>query len=104
VLDSSNWITDDRELNIILQKHHVETVFYVGFATDICILDRPYGIKKMHDLGYQIILLRDCTSGFEYDDTLGKMWVTEIAVREVEAMPHGYSCTANDFMKGLKPQ
>lgn len=104
VLDSSNWIPDDKELHVILLRHNIKTLFYVGYATDICILDRPYGIKRMHGLGYQTILLRDCTGTLEYHDTLEGMWVTRMAVREVERMPAGYSCTAKDFMEGFRKQ
>ena len=104
VLDSSNWIPDDKELHIILLQRNIKTLFYVGFATHICVLNRPYGIKRMHGLGYQIILLRDCTSSMEYHDTLEGMWVTRTAIREVEKRPGGYSCTAKDFIEGFTKQ
>ncbi len=101
VLDSSNWIPDDKELHIILLHHNIKTLFYVGFATDDCVLNRPYGIKRMLGLGYQTILLRDATSSMEFHDTLEGMWVTRTAVREVEKSPGGYSCTAKDFVEGF---
>jgi nicotinamidase-related amidase len=104
VLDSSNWIPDDKELHFILLKHDKKTLFYVGFHANMCILDRRYGTKRMHDLGYQVILLRDCTTGKEYHDTLEKMWVTRLAVREVEKRLRGYSCTAEEFIEGFAKQ
>lgn len=99
VVDYSNWIPDDIELHLVLQRHNVKTLFYVGFSTNRCLLVRPCGIKRMHSLGYQIILLRDCTTGFEYHDTLEGMWATKIAVRQVEEL--GYTCTAKDFIEGF---
>jgi len=104
VLDSSNWIPDNIELHLILLKYDIKTLFYVGFATNDCILDRPYGIKQMHHFDYQIILLRDGTLGNEFHDTLEGMWVTRIALREVEKMPGGYTVTAEDFIEGFAKQ
>ena len=104
MLDSSNWIPDDKELHIILLTHNMKTLFYVGFATNECVLDKAYGIKRMHALGYQTMLLRDRTEAMEYHDTLEEMWVTRIAVREVEQLSRGYSSTAKDFIEGFRKQ
>lgn len=101
VLDSSNWIPDDRELQFILLRHDINTLFYAGFATDRCVLARPYGIERMRSLGYQVILLRDCTTGLEYHDTLEGMWVTQVAIHRIEEAPNSYSCTAEDLIEGF---
>ena len=101
VLDSSNWMPDDKELHVLLLRHNVKTLFYVGYATNVCVLNRPYGIKRMHDLGYRTILVRDCTAALEYHDTLEEKWVTRMAVREVEKKEAGYSCTSRDFIEGF---
>ena len=72
-----------------------------SYATNVCVLNRPYGIKRMHDLGYRTILVRDCTAALEYHDTLEEKWVTRMAVREVEKKEAGYSCTSRDFIEGF---
>lgn len=67
----------------------------------MCVLTRPYGMKNMHKLGYQTILLSDCTLGTEYDDTLEELWVTRLAVRYVETFL-GYSTTSEEFIKSFR--
>ena len=104
VLDSYNWIPDDIELHLILLKHDIKTLFYVGYATNMCVLNRAYGIKQMHNLGYQVILLRDATAGIEFHDTFNGKWATLIAIREVENMKRGYTCTTEDFIRGITRQ
>src|SRR3972149_4054324 len=82
VLDARNWITDDLELDVILRKNRITTLFYMGFATNICVLDRQYGIVRMEELGYQTILLRDGTASLEYPDTYATEQVKELAGRQ----------------------
>lgn len=101
MLDSFNQIPDDEELDMILKHYNVRTLFYVGFATNMCVLDNPYGMKRMHSLGYEVILVRDATTAVEFHDTLDGMWATELAIRYVE-YALGYSCKAHDFIQGLQ--
>lgn len=103
VLDSSNEISDDKELHQILQRYNIKTLFYVGFATNMCVLRRSYGMERMHSLGYRVILLRDCTTGIEFHDTLEGLWATRVAIRYVEC-DLGYTTTAQDFMEGFTKQ
>jgi len=100
VLDSFNDIPDDEELDVILKHYGVRTLFYAGFATNMCVLDRPYGMKRMHSLGYEVILIRDATTAVEFHDTLDGMWATKLAIRYV-GYALGHSCTADDFIQGL---
>jgi nicotinamidase-related amidase len=101
VVDYFNCIPDDEELDMVLKHYNIHTLFYIGFATNMCILDKPYGMKKMYSLGYEVILVRDATTGVEFHDTLDGMWATELAIRYVE-YALGYSCTAYDFIQGLQ--
>jgi nicotinamidase-related amidase len=101
VLDSFDNIPDDEELDMILKHYDIQTLFYVGFATNMCVLDRPYGMKRMYSLGYEVILVRDATTAVEFPDTLDGLWATELAIRYVE-YALGYSCTAYDLIQGLQ--
>ena len=100
LVDSADQIPDDLELDMVLKHYGVRTLFYVGFATNMCILDRPYGMKRMRSLGYDVILIRDATTAVEFHDTLDGLWATELAIRYVE-YALGYTCTAHDFIEGL---
>lgn len=48
-------------LDEYLKKKNITTLFYAGYDTDVCLLNRPTGIISMSNLGYDIILIRDCT-------------------------------------------
>lgn len=101
IVDSSNTVPDDQELHRTLQRYGIETLFYVGFAANMCVLKRPYGMERMHQLGYEVVLLRDCTTAVEYHDTLDGMWATRLAVRYVER-DLGYTITSQDFLDGFR--
>ena len=47
--------------------------------------------------GYNVILLRDATTGVEYPDTLESLSVTEVAIGEVENQV-GFSASNGDFL------
>lgn len=100
IIDHYNKVPDDEELDSILKHRDIKTLFYVGFATNMWVLNRPYGMKSMHSLGYKVILIRDCTTGFEFHDTLDGRWATRLAVRFVERKL-GYSTTSRDFLKSF---
>lgn len=52
------------ELLGVLQEHQVTTLLYAGYNSNLCVLFRPTGILAMRTLGYQTILIRDCTIAF----------------------------------------
>lgn len=85
------------QLHRVLAERGILHLMYVGFATNWCILGRDYGIRAMAMRAYNIILLRDCTTGVEFPDTLADCLVTEIAVREVEQQ-FGFSASNEDFL------
>jgi len=72
-------------------------LFYVGFATNMCVVGRDYGIRAMAALGYNCMLVRDCTTGIESADTLGSMMLTKAAVWEVE-MILGFTLTSEELI------
>lgn len=57
------------EIYNVLQQHHIETVLYVGVASDMCVLDRTFGIKQMSRWGVRCILIRDMTDAM-YDSRM----------------------------------
>lgn len=45
----------------ILEEHDVENVVLVGVHTNMCVLGRPFGLRRMASNGKNVVLLRDLT-------------------------------------------
>jgi hypothetical protein len=57
-----DYISDSgQEIYNLLRSRGVETVFYTGVHTNMCILNRTFAIKQMTKWGIRCILLRDLT-------------------------------------------
>lgn len=89
-------ITTGQQLHELLEERGILHLLYAGFATNWCVLGRDYGIRSMSRYGYNIILLRDATTGVEFPDTYDNLFTTEIAIREVEQQ-YGFSASNDDF-------
>ncbi len=77
-------------------SHH----YLLGFNTNACILMRDYGTLAMGRRGYEIILLRDCTTGMESFETHENLGQTRGAVLFLEMFGH-YSLTSGELIAGL---
>jgi len=96
VLDDDIVISSGPQLHRVLADRGIMHLVYAGFATNWCVLGRDYGIRAMARYGYNIIMLRDCTAGVEFPDTLEDLLVTEIALREIEQQ-FGFTASNDDF-------
>jgi nicotinamidase-related amidase len=57
-----DYISDSgQEIYNLLRSRGIETVFYTGVHTNMCILNRTFAIKQMTKWGIRCILLRDLT-------------------------------------------
>jgi nicotinamidase-related amidase len=55
-------ISDDgQEVYNLLQKHDIENVIVMGVHTNMCVLGRPFGIRRLVGLGKRVALARDLT-------------------------------------------
>ena len=68
----------------LLRKRGIVHLIYMGFATDMCILNAPGGIAPMAQLGYQTVLVRDATLGVEFPDWWEERVATRYAIRFFE--------------------
>lgn len=59
-------------------------LIYAGFATNICLQYKDYGVRAFADRGYNVILLRDATTAMESHDTVDTEAGTRQAIRELE--------------------
>jgi nicotinamidase-related amidase len=84
VRDGDLVIATGQQLHELSEGRGILHLIYVGFATNWCVVGRDYGIRTMARRGYNIILLRDATTGVEFPDTLDNLFATELTIREVE--------------------
>ncbi len=93
-------IATGQQLHELLEERKILHLIFAGFATNWCVLGRDYGIRSMSRYGYNIILLRDATTGVEFPDTYDNLFTTEIAIREVEQQ-YGFSASNADFFAAV---
>ncbi|MDA0709324.1 MAG: isochorismatase family protein [bacterium] len=85
------------QLHQTLKQRKVLHVFYAGFATNWCVINRDYGLIATCNRGYNVILLRDATTGVEFHDSVDTLTATEIAIREIETK-YGWSALTDDLI------
>ena len=90
-------VANGDQLHRLLKHRRILHLFYAGFAANMCVLHRDYGICAMSRREYNIILLRDCTTAIESSDTLDDMAHTNASVSIVE-MVFGVSSTSGEFL------
>jgi hypothetical protein len=91
------------EIYNFLQQRVIHTVFFMGFHTNLCILNRSFGIRQMMRWGVACILIRDMTDiMYNPDDypRLSHANAAELAVRHIEK----YWCPSilsSEILQGL---
>jgi nicotinamidase-related amidase len=101
-LPDENVITDGWQLNGLCRRMDIDTLFYVGFMANICLLEVPGALREMwRKFGYRCVVLRDCTTAYEYPDTFEGMWMTRAAIRVVE-QELGYSTSSAKFVEACE--
>ena len=96
VRDDDIVIATGQQLHAYLKSAGILHLIYAGFATNWCVINRDYGVKDMRGRGYNVVLLRDATTGVEFPDTLDQLFATELAIREVE-QKYGFSVSNENF-------
>ena len=85
----------------LLAEKRIKILFYMGFETDECLMNKPHGIRNMSRLGYMPIVVTDCTTTYETAETLGGLWKTRVTILNIEAH-QGYSVTSETLLKSVK--
>ena len=93
-------VANGDELHQYCKDEGVLFLIYLGFNTNACILTRDYGTLAMGKRGYEIILLRDCTTGMESFETTEELLQTRGAIQFLE-MFGKYSIRSQEFIAGL---
>ena len=93
-------ISSGDQLHRLLREHRIKVLFYAGFATNMCILDKPGAIVDMQRRGYLCILLRDATTAVEISETVDELWFTRVFISQIELL-HGYSTSSEAFIQAF---
>ena len=101
VRDDDFVIATGQQLHDLARERRILHLVYAGFATNWCILNRDYGMRAMARRSYNLILLRESTTGVEFPDTLNGLMATEMAIREVEVQL-GFSASNADFIQACR--
>ena len=83
----------------MLAERRVHTLFYSGFAANMCVPHRDYGMRAMDKRGYDVVLIGDCTTAIEMADTVEEMALTKAAILDVEVNV-GYTVSSGDLLAG----
>lgn len=102
-IDDEPVIATGEELHLWSKREGVMTLVFAGFNTNACILHRDYGTLDMARRGYDIVIVRDCTTGMESAMTQDGLWQTRGAVMILE-MFGKYSVDAQELIDGLPDQ
>lgn len=90
-------IATGNQLHRLLHDQGVVHLIYAGFATNFCLPGRDYGMKAFRNRGYNLVLLRDCTTAVEFHDTVSESLVTRLWTRDLEMQGSCFTATSAQF-------
>ena len=88
------------ELHAYCREAGILFLFFAGFNTNACVLLRDYGTLAMRQRGYEVIIVRDCTTGMETADTQDRLLQTRGVILFLE-MFGSYSVTGGQLVRAL---
>jgi nicotinamidase-related amidase len=76
-----------QEIYNVLRQHHIDTVLFMGVHANMCILNRPFGVRQLSKWGLRCILVRDLTDAMY--DSASRPFVshaagTELVIEHIE--------------------
>lgn len=88
---------DSHEVFSDLKDRGVTTIIYAGYATNMCVLNRPIAMLRARlYYGFNVILVRDATIAVESPESLSEEWEKRMAIHFVE-INLGSTTTVLDF-------
>ncbi|MBK8504065.1 MAG: isochorismatase family protein [Saprospiraceae bacterium] len=93
-------VATGEELHRYCKLNGILFLVYAGFNTNACILSRDYGTLQMSNRGYEVILVRDCTTGMESRNTQASLSQTTGAVLLLEMFGQ-YSITSDEVIDAI---
>ena len=95
-------IATGEQLHRLCRERGILYLFYVGFATNVCVPDRDYGMRAMRERGYALVLLRDATTGVEASDTYPLLAATSVMIHQFELRDIAGTITSDAFLAACK--
>ncbi len=100
-------ISDDgRQIYSALKSRHIETLLFAGVHTNMCILNRTFGIRQMTRWGVHCILIRDLTDAM-YNPArapyVSHARGTELVIEHIEKY-WAPTVTSSDLTAALSPR
>lgn len=89
-----------QELHQYCRQKGILFLLFAGFNTNACILSRDYGTIEMSKRGYQVILVRDCTTGMESAESRATLAQTNGAILQLEMFGQ-YTITSEEVISGI---
>lgn len=99
--DGDYVILNGNQLHRLLKHKQILHLFYAGFAANMCVPFRDYGMRAMKDRGYNIILIRDCTTAIEVSDTYENLDLSRAAVIDTEVSV-GYTTSSSELITACR--
>lgn len=93
-------IATGEELHQYCKQKGILFLFFAGFNTNACVLRNDYATIKMSEKGYQVLIVRDCTTGMETRDTQDSLSQTTGAILHLEMFGQ-YSITSDEMVSGF---
>lgn len=93
-------IATGEELHLYCKQKGILFLFFAGFNTNACMLRNDYATIKMSEKGYQVLIVRDCTTGMESKETHPTMSQTTGAILHLEMFGQ-YSVTSDEIIAGF---
>jgi len=91
-------VTNGESLHHLLQRRGALFLFYMGFAANICVPFRDYGMRAMKDRDYEIILVEDCTTACEVAETVPNLLLSRAATIDT-ALTIGYTLNSSTLLR-----
>ena len=88
-------------LHDLCRERGILYLIYVGFATNICVPDRDYGMRAMRERGYALVLVRDATTGVEASDTYPTLAATSVMIHQFELRDVAGTITSDALLAAL---
>jgi nicotinamidase-related amidase len=93
-------VLSGEELHRLCAQRGILFLLYVGFNTNACIVMRDYGTFAMHQRGYEVLLVRDCTTGMETHETTKELICTRGQIASLEQFG-AYTVTSAQVVEAL---
>ncbi len=88
------------ELHRYCKQKGILFLFFAGFNTNACMITRDYGALQMNYRGYQVSVIRDCTTGMENKETQEGLAQTNGALLFFEMFGQ-YTVTSDEMIAGF---